>query len=50
MQPAQWNRGIIEVQRSSAVTPRRSAVPQALPSMPRCDSRAPLGKPVVPEV
>ena len=50
MQPAQWNSGMMEVQRSPATTPKRSLVPQALASMAPWVSSAPLGNPVVPEV
>lgn len=50
MQPAQWNSGMMEVQRSSAVTARRATVPRAFINMPSKHSSAPFGRPVVPEV
>ena len=50
MQPAQWKSGMIEVQRSPALTRSRSDIPQALAIVPAWVSSAPLGKPVVPEV
>ena len=50
MQPAQWKSGMIDVQRSSAVTLSRSEMPHALAIMPAWVKSAPLGKPVVPEV
>ena len=50
MQPAQWNSGMMEVQRSPASSPSRLALLGPTIIMARCDSSAPLGNPVVPEV
>ena len=49
-QPPVWNSGIVVMKTSPASTPMRSAVSAPLLSSPRWRSRAPFGKPVVPEV